>query len=218
MIRSWMILWSLLQLVVLQVDAFVSSHSNAVSGLSLAVQVHHDDDTTISEESDDYWNSKYLLLKNFQEQFGHTYVPRNWGDPQLSEWVKKQDKLVQSSDMSLERMEKLATVGIVETSSDDGKNEYTFPPTYVLDPTTGSKLYASAWEQRWEDMYERLVHFKNEHDGFVNCNCMRGYNLDLRLAQWVQIQRENLHLGVMRRDRQNKLESIGLEPLRLHVF
>jgi hypothetical protein len=41
--------------------------------------------------------------------------------------------------------------------------------------------------------------------------------LDLRLAEWVQIQRENLRLGVVRSDRQQKLEQIGVETLRLAV-
>ena len=197
-----------------QATAFVASQ-NHPRIRAVAVGGHSDD--IVAENDDAYWNAKYALLKQFQEQFGHTYVPRNWGDTQLSDWVKEQQKLVQLSDMSLARREKLAAVGIEIATSSKKQTDYMFPPSFVVDPTTSKKLYSSAWEQRWEDMYEKLVQFKEKHDGFVNCNCKKGYKLDLRLAEWVQIQRENLHLGKMRSDRQSKLEAIGLEPLGLSV-
>ena len=109
-------------------------------------------------------------------------------------------------------------MGIIVTtpSSSSSKpkrnNTHVYPPLFVTDPVTQRKIYASPWEQRWEDMYDRLVQFVDQY-GFANCNNQRGYSLDQRLSDWVQIQRENLRLGMVRRDRQLKLQAIGVTPL-----
>jgi hypothetical protein len=216
-----MLLWSL----ALSVEAFVPRGRNHVGSgggrtvpLPLAVGSTASSQQRQRIDDDSYWNAKYRLLKQFYELYEHHHVPINWGDTNLKGWVLEQVELVNAAEVSTltpERREKLAAVGIAPTQIDT--STHPVPPICVADPVTGKRLYASMWEQRWEDKYLNLVEFAKKHDGFVNCNTKRGYQLDLRLAEWVQIQRENLRLGVVRSDRQQKLEQIGVETLRLAV-
>ena len=208
-----MLFWSL----ALPVSAFVSQRTTVRSMPILAVGGTSADSS--NQPDDAYWNAKYKLLQQFHGMYEHHHVPVNWGDTELRGWVLEQAELVNSAGASIstERRDLLAAVGIVATPEVVATDTHPVPPMFVRDPFTEKKLYASMWEQRWEDMYLKLCKFKEQHDGWVNCNTLKGYQLDLRLAEWVQIQRENLRLGTIRSDRQQKLEQIGVEPLRLRV-
>ena len=190
-----------------------------------------------SHFDDDEWDRHYQRLKEFYHHFGHTnveqWIKRNDPNPQnimFRRFVQQQrlDMYNHPEYITDSRKQKLAAVGMNEIRlkpATDTSREYPVPPLYVTDPLTDQKVYASEWEQRWEDMYDRLLkfleqqhnngglRFHNNVGGGGNINTYEGYQLDKRLAEWVQIQRENLQLNVVRYDRREKLQAIGVTPL-----
>lgn len=70
-------------------------------------------------------------------------------------------------------------------------------------------LAKSAWEQRWDDKYNAVVEFHERFRGHPVPYGMLFYE-NPRLADWVAIQKENLGLGVMRKDRLERLAKLGL--------
>lgn len=175
-------------------------------------------------DEDIEWNEQYSRLQQFFQQFGHTRVEKlyhkNRENTQLlilMRWVQKQRLEAYNfpQELSFEKRIKLEAVGIFTSDPNAKKSkprEYPVPPLFVVDPMTNRKIYASQWEQRWEDMYDRLCQFVKQY-GFADCNNQEGYRIDQRLADWVQIQRENLNLGMVRHDRRHKLQTIGVTPL-----
>ena len=196
--------------------------------------------------NDDEWDHHYTRLKEFYQHFGHTHIEqlikRNDPNPQnimFRRFVQQQrlDIYNHPEYITENRKIKLAAVGIkqVEIKPSSEPREYPVPPMYVTDPITNRRIYASEWEQRWEDMYDKLVKFLEQHghrfggisnnnnnndDANVvnnnakgNINTNEGYKLDKRLAEWVQIQRENLQYNLVRYDRREKLHAIGVTPL-----
>jgi len=66
---------------------------------------------------------------------------------------------------------------------------------------------SSSWEDRWNEMYDKLVAYK---ETFGDTDVPFHFHDDPKLTNWVAIQRENLRRDAMRQDRQEKLAGIGL--------
>lgn len=189
----------------------------ALSGYKGPVEMDHGDD--------DDWNDQYGRVLQFYQRFGHVRFEKEYFKDRsnvqaliLSRWVQRQRLEMYNfpERVSPDRRTKLAAVGMKMHEPSEKEEEETdrfpIPPLFVTDLDTNRKIYASAWEQRWEDMFEELVSFKQTH-GIANCNTRQGYRTNRRLADWVQIQRENLHLGAVRSDRRDKLQGVGVTPL-----
>ena len=63
---------------------------------------------------------------------------------------------------------------------------------------------SSSWEERWNNKYQQLVEYQeNLGHTFIK------FEDDMKLANWIRIQKENLRRGVMRQDRIEKLAKLG---------
>jgi hypothetical protein len=61
-------------------------------------------------------------------------------------------------------------------------------------------------DRQWMERYERLLAFQQEQG---HCNVPNMYPPDPQLAKWVKKQRYNENAGKLRRDRKQRLETIG---------
>ena len=62
--------------------------------------------------NEDRWNAMFEKLKDFKEVNGHFHVPCSYKtDPPFSKWVTKQKANLRSDDLTLERKEKLMSIG-----------------------------------------------------------------------------------------------------------
>lgn len=62
------------------------------------------------------------------------------------------------------------------------------------------------FERQWDDMFGRLVAYRREH---LDCCVPCPYKEDERLGNWVRRQRQKKGEGLLRKDREDKLTSIG---------
>lgn len=150
------------------------------------------------------WDEKYEKLKALQEKSGSIRVGRE--DPQLADWVKIQQENFNLGVMRQDRMDRLSALGFIRSS--------TKRPTIdkAVNATENEKNKAvqqlkklSAWDQRWEDNYQKLKAFQ-DRSGHTDVSSTE----DPKLLNWVKIQQENLRRGVMKQERKDKLDAIGL--------
>ena len=164
--------------------------------------------TTKRRSWEQRWDDNYEKLKAFQEKFGTLRVGKK--DPKLADWVRIQQENFNLGVMRQDRMNRLSALGFISSStrsptSDKAINTSTQEiKTSSAEEEQSEKL--SAWDQRWEDSYQKLKAFK-ERSGHTDVSSSK----DPKLVNWVRIQRENLRRGVMNQGRRDKLEEIGLK-------
>ena len=130
------------------------------------------------------WNEMYLRLIAYQSVHGNTKVPRKYEqDRQLAIWVKNQRRAYKMKTMATERVTLLNSIDfewdVISTQRD------------------------------WNEMYQRLVAYKNEHDG--NTKVPFRYDKDPHLGEWANIQRQAYKNKKMPTDRAGLLNSIGFD-------
>ena len=62
-------------------------------------------------------------------------------------------------------------------------------------------------DRRWDDLFHRLQVYKRKYG---NCKVPRDYEEDPQLGMWVHAQRRMFRTGKLRRDRKDRLESLGM--------
>ena len=84
-------------------------------------------------------------LKEYKEEYGDCLVPKRYADdPKLGLWVSRQRRISTLDDKTKkERRDKLNSIGFVWSVREAGRS---------------SKL-----DKKWNDKFERLVQYKQEH-------------------------------------------------------
>ena len=119
------------------------------------------------------WNKMYQRLVAYKnEHNGDAKVPRRYEqDPQLGHWVHTQRRFYKEAKMSDERFNLLDSIG------------------FDWEHKPGSPQIS------WNEMYQRLVAYKNEHNG--DAMVPRSYEQDLQLGNWVHTQRTEYNMSLM---------------------
>lgn len=138
-------------------------------------------DWKISIYNDELWNSMFEMLKEFISIHGHANVPRSYKVKELATWVHTQRKNEQN--MPKERKKKLLSVG------------FQF------------KIAKKMNDERWEEMFKRLLEFKKE---FKHARVSSRYK-DTELANWVNTQKKAFKAGKLSTERYERLLEKGFE-------
>jgi len=124
----------------------------------------------------------YKRLVAYKKEHNDTNVPKRYkADPQLGDWVNMQRYFWREKKITEERKQLLDSIG--------------------LKCDLSAKSIAA-----WEEMYKRLVEYKNEHK---KTNVSYTYNKDPQLGRWVNTQRIAYREKKMTEERQRLLNSIG---------
>jgi len=140
-------------------------------------------DEADKEKANQKWQAMFQRLEEFKGKNGHLEVPRRSG--KLSNWVERQRRQYTNNLLEQERIEKLESIGFV----------------WRLRPFQENRT--DKLEQTWEEMYEQLLLYKEENG---DCNVPRPRD---SLGNWVNRQRQSRVWGILRADREKRLESIG---------
>ena len=128
------------------------------------------------------WNKMYERLVAYKnEHNGDTKVPYRYDqDPQLGKWASKQRRAHKNGKMPTDRASLLNSIDF-------------------------------DWGERskWDDMYQRLVAYKSEHNG--NTNVPYSYDQDPQLGEWVSTQRKAYRSAKMTTERASLLNSLGFD-------
>lgn len=135
----------------------------------------------ISIYNDKLWESMFEKLVNFVQENGHANVPRNYKIQELATWVHTQRK--NEHKMSTERKNKLLSVG------------FQF------------KLAKKLNDERWEEMFNELLKFKEKYG---HTKVSSRYE-DKTLSNWVNSQKKSFKAKKLLPERCERLVSIGFE-------
>ena len=123
----------------------------------------------------------YERLVAYRKEHGDTKVPYTYHeDPQLGKWVSVQRGVYKRNHMSAERANLLNSIGF-----DWG----------IIQHST------------WNEMYQRLVRYQEEHNGDTNVPFR--YEQDPQLGRWVHKQRHIYKIKKLSTERAALLNSIG---------
>ena len=149
------------------------------------LSVHQDTKT-----HDEKWKRQYQKLVAFYKEHGHTHINRRLDeDPSLGNWVAAQRGLYKKGLLREDRMEKLELIEFaffVQTESDDEN---------------------SVWQQHWEEMFEHLKDYQEEHG---HANVPPDYEPD-GLGTWVASQKRRQGEGRLDPKRKERLLAVGLQ-------
>ncbi|KAG7358180.1 helicase domain protein [Nitzschia inconspicua] len=149
------------------------------------------------------WESTYQRLVKFRKEHGHTMVPKYFNDgdekPHLGRWVIKQRSLRKRKDYSIQRAEKLDSIGFVWTLDAEARSHLS------------TNCPESKHEKTWESTYQRLVKFRNKHGHTMVPQSFNDGDNQPHLGTWVGKQRyryksQNTSYS---KKRAEKLNSIG---------
>jgi hypothetical protein len=127
------------------------------------------------------WEKMYYKLIDFKAKYGHCNVPLDYSENlELSNWVKSQRNLEIKGGLKSYQIRRLNEVEFVWRA-----DEFT-----------------------WEQMFEVLVEFKNNHG---HCNVPHNYSRNLDLAIWIRRQRDLRRKGKLNERYIQILDMIGLK-------
>ena len=126
------------------------------------------------------WDEMFARLEKYRASYGDTLVPQSWKhDQSLAGWVSKQRTSFSCGLISPERIQRLEQIG------------------FEWDPIG----------TRWEEMFQKLVEFKNEHGHTSVPQRVPKY---AELATWVRNQRAaKEHNRPIMAERGKRLDEIG---------
>ena len=125
----------------------------------------------------------YKRLVAYKKDHNSTLVPVKYkADPQHGNWVRNQRTIYRNNKMTEERKQLLDSIGFV-----------------VPD-------FATKYIAEWEEMYQRLVAYKNEHKSI---RVPTKYKANPKLANWVHKQRTLYRNNKMTEERKQLLDSVG---------
>ena len=134
------------------------------------------------QKLDEVWRKRFEELRAFRERSGHCRVPSS--DKPFARWVHAQRDRKKRGVLLPERVERLESLGF----------EWTPPPR------------GTALEERWRQMYARLVRFRQEHG---HTDVPKRFSGVPGLGEWVQDQRKYGRSGLLHPDRRERLDAIG---------
>lgn len=154
-----------------------SVHDIAPSNQSNASRDDSEDDKVTFEMA---WNDMLERLKEYKAEYSDCMVPWNYRrDKKLASWVSKQRHYYVARSLSKKRIHELESLGFVWQAS----------------------------KRIWDDMFDRLVKYKNGHG---DCLIPTHYKEDPKLGRWVHQQRIK-KTGSMCGIQVARLDSIGFK-------
>jgi len=131
------------------------------------------------------WERSVQSLRDYKSVHGDCAVPARWsGDRRLAQWVSHQRSLRKQGRLARERIEELDRLGFLWSAESTSR------------------------DRRWDERFGALAAFAKRHG---HCNVPLGWRDDRSLAAWVSRQRSDRRRGVLRPDRQRRLESLRFE-------
>lgn len=131
------------------------------------------------ETGNDSWDGMYRQLLKFFQTYGHVFVPVDQEFEALRDWLIRQ--VINKSLLSESQVQKLDSLNV-------------------------DWNMAVTRDQRWELMFQRLRDYRDIHG---DCRVPQKWSKDPQLALWVQVQRRMYHQGKLRKDREEKLNSLN---------
>ncbi|OEU10677.1 hypothetical protein FRACYDRAFT_193357, partial [Fragilariopsis cylindrus CCMP1102] len=128
------------------------------------------------------WNKMFRRLVSYKNQHNSTVVLRyHTTDPELGSWVHNQRTNYKNNSMSDHRVNLFNSIGFVWNAHDN----------------------------KWDKMFQRLVAYKNQHNGSMSLPSR--YEADIELGKWVNLQQyyRNSNNEMLSVHRIERLESIG---------
>jgi hypothetical protein len=129
----------------------------------------------------------------YHKKHGHCHVTGDEEYPNLGIWVRQQRQRYPSSSckratrspLRPDQVNRLDALGFI---------------WLVTDP------FCDKFEKQWNNMFEQLKLYKLEHD---HCKIQFKYKENPSLGIWIQRQKKLFKNGTIRKDRKEKLQSIG---------
>jgi hypothetical protein len=148
-----------------------------------------------SEKNERMWNAKLQRLKGYKRKHGNFLVPlnivyNNVEDKKLSSWVSQQRSGYKRGTIPNHRIEKVEEVGFVWSIVE-----------------RGSQTPSEKHELAWEKSYEKLREFYEVHRHFSVSYVLETGKIN-PLNSWISKQRKYHAQGLLRKDRQLKLDAI----------
>ena len=132
------------------------------------------------------WMEMYQRLVAYKKEHKDTNVPRRYEkDTQLGNWADNQRRIYREKSMTEERKSLLTSIGLV----------WPVRPQWTSTAT-------------WEEMYERLVAYKKEHN---NTRVPSKYEKDPQLGNWTSKQRATYKNKKMTEGKKDILNSIDFK-------
>jgi hypothetical protein len=139
------------------------------------------------------WTRRLEELRAFRREHGNCQVPsRSEEHPSLGHWVHYQRTLKRSGRLSAAHARRLERVGFDWVSR--GRSLEFRDSAY--------------WDKKWERMLRRLASF---HRRFGHCLVPTDWPGTPSLGQWVQRQRHFKQQGFLRKERWQRLRTLGLD-------
>jgi hypothetical protein len=132
------------------------------------------------KQKDASWEENFQLLVEYEKKHKITTVPRS--DLPLGPWTEKQRKAYRQGTLSNSRVERLNSIG-----------------------------FSWRFEKglQWMEMYNRLISYKEQHDGSTNVpQSSKEFGM---LGRWVSQQRVRYRGGTLSTTKITLLESIGFQ-------
>ncbi|MEO5571944.1 MAG: Helicase associated domain protein [Bacteroidia bacterium] len=127
------------------------------------------------------WEERYAALKMYYEKNGHTKLDSRT-EPTLYSWSERQRKLFNENKLEKNRIAVLNGI---------------------------SFSWVSNLQVSWNNFFQKLMEFKNEHG---HCNAPNGFKKDsVTLGSWVGNQRQNYKKGRLSPDKVMQLNIEGFE-------
>lgn len=137
------------------------------------------------------WYGRFNQLLEYRRVY-HTFTISKYDakHKKLRRWVIRQREIEKDNKLPRERKEMMVAAGFVFTHCIAARK----------------RKYTSQQEDAWNEMYEKLVNYKEKHG---HCNVCFHDAANSKLAVWVNTQRTAHKEGKMALERQHRLEKLN---------
>jgi hypothetical protein len=144
------------------------------------------------------WEKKFEQLLTYKKRFGHCDVPARWPENRpLAHWVDNQRCFRRRGQLREDRIRRLDQVGLSWSTR--------FHPGI---PREQLRHHVRTLEDYWDEMFAKLVRFKQKHG---HCSVPKNDGVGSHLNMWVRRRRAEWRQGLLRKDRQRRLEQLGFD-------
>jgi len=129
------------------------------------------------------WERYLHQLIEFHQTHGHFEIPNKSPTAGLNQWAREQRQLQHSSQLTIDRRQRLEAVGFPWSAQQVTRND-----------------------QSWDRKFASLMEYRQTHGHFILKGQQAATN---RLRKWVWLQRVHHRMHRLRPDRQQRLEAAG---------
>jgi len=152
-------------------------------------------------EYDERWEKNYQLLIKYKNKFGHTRLTQKeiYQNQTLGNWVSNHQSLYRRKELRNDRFQKLENIGF----------EWIRDKRQIWKENRPLGKVADAWNEKFDVLKDYKADFKNTlvPAGYLVRDIQTGEKFDL--GAWVSKQRRNFQKDLLRKEREDKLRSIG---------